>query len=107
MPPRTASTKNLSRAKRLLYGAGSRISVDVGPISEPGGRKNIAQGVSLGKGMNGRKAPERGVRTGIGRIRTPHGAESFSGLFPRLAPWATVYRSCGAHSKRKRQPLPT
>ena len=30
----------------------------------PIGRKNIAQGGSLGKGMNGRKAPERGGRTG-------------------------------------------
>ncbi len=30
----------------------------------PIGRKNIAQGASLGKGMNDRKAPERGGRTG-------------------------------------------
>jgi hypothetical protein len=30
----------------------------------PTGRKNIAQGVSLGKGMSDWKAPERGGRTG-------------------------------------------
>jgi len=54
----------------------------------------MAQAVSLGKGMNGRKAPKRGGRTGQSIL--PREAESLSCLFPRPAPWAIVYRSRGA-----------
>ena len=57
----------------------------------------MTQGVSLGKGTNGRKAPERGVRT----FHQQHSYAPFPGLCRATGgptantPWATIFRPSG------------
>ena len=64
---------------------------------QPGGRKKVAQGVSLGIAPQSRKAPERGERSSREGILPPRsGAGAHPHLSRRLTPWATFFRSSGA-----------